>query len=217
MSKIKVALATSNQGKLDEFEQILEPFRIDLFRGAKISSPEENGRTYFENAAIKARNGAINWGVPCIGEDSGIEVVGLNYLPGHLTDRFGGFGIVDVNARRCDHFVEVPKAERTQKNNQKILGLLKGKTGDDRVAIFRACVVVADTLGKIIFANEPSVFGRILDAPRGDCGFGFDPIMEFFEYPGRSIAELTSDEKNLVSPRGQAINQLLRWLANTYR
>lgn len=212
-----IALATGNQGKLDEFQAMLEPFKIALFRGRKIKSPVEDGDDYFANAAIKARNGAAKWGVNCVGEDSGIEVIGLNHLPGHLTSRFSEFKTVDVETRTCAGHKKIKKSARDRLNNKLILDLLDGKTGDDRVAVFKACVVVASPDGEILFANEPSMYGRILDAPEGDGGFGFDPIMESFNYPGRSLAELTMDEKNLISPRGQALHQLLLWISNAYR
>ncbi len=101
-------------------------------------------------------------------------------------------------------------------NNELILNLLKGKSGDDRIARYVACVVVASPAGDILYAESAAVTGRVLLDPKGVKGFGFDPIMEFYDYPGRSVAELSMDEKNLVSHRGRVTYNLINWLARNY-
>lgn len=215
---ITVALATSNQGKLDEFERILAPYDIKLYRGPKIDSPVEDGRNYFQNAAIKAINGAKKWGVICVGEDSGIEVAGLNDLPGHLSSRFHGFQTVDLQNARCEDFQTAPKGRNIdQLNNERILELLKSKSGNERICRYVACIVLADPKSNILFHSIGTVGGIVVSKPRGDKGFGFDPIVEFHQYPGRTVAELTMEEKNLVSHRGMAVNQLLMYLSKAYK
>ncbi len=91
-----IALATSNKGKLEEVNRYLQGVKIELYRGPKLTSPVEDGTNYLANAAIKARHGAKGWNVPCVGEDSGIEVNGLNDLPGPFSARFCSFLESDI-------------------------------------------------------------------------------------------------------------------------
>ncbi len=225
MSKARfaeVALATGNKGKLAEFNAKLAILGIKMYVGPKLASPPEDGKSYFENAAIKARHGAKHWNVPCVGEDSGIEVVGLGDLPGIYSSRFATFNALDIEKgikrRSLEGFAstEVEAQMLDQKNNELILGLMRGKRGDERICRYVACVVVANPLGEILYVNETSVWGRILESPKGTKGFGFDPIVEFFEFPGRSVAELSMEEKGLISHRGQAIQNLVLWLGGEY-
>lgn len=218
----KVALATGNKGKLAEFNKLLDLLAIQLAVGPKFVSPPEDGVTYFQNAAIKAKAGAAQWGVPCVGEDSGIEVVGLGDLPGPFSARFCTFSrndiISGIKARSLVGFAsnDVPAGSADQLNNDIILEMLKGKSGEERICRYVACIVLADPNGNIQYVNESSVWGRVLEAPKGQKGFGFDPIVEFFDFPGRSVAELSMEEKGLVSHRGKATHSLVTWLAATY-
>jgi len=219
---MKVALATGNNGKLAEFDGYLRTLRMEMFQGPKLKFPPEVGDDYLRNAIGKAQHGAKEWGVVCVGEDSGIEVAGLNNLPGPFSARFAHFDwrVIEEGIRRrtlAGSAFSGPDGNADDKaNNQLILDLLRGKTGVDRYARYVACIAVADPSGKVLYVTHASVDGFILDAPRGDKGFGFDPIMEFFNFPGRSVAELTMDEKNLVSHRGRAIQNLMAWLARAY-
>ncbi len=219
----KIALATGNKGKLAEFQSYLSTLKIEMFQGPKITNyPPEDGRDYRTNAILKARHGAKEWGVPCVGEDSGIEVAGLNNLPGHLSARFSSFQDIDIKnaiARKvslddCNPGTAPTNAD--QANNDLILKLLKGQKGDARICRYVACLALVQPSGEVAYLSEASVFGRVLEAPSGKAGFGFDPIVEFFDYPGKSVAELEMTEKNLVSHRGQVIQNLLGWLARRY-
>lgn len=218
----EVALATGNKGKLAEFNAKLSILGIKMYIGPKLSSPPEDGTTYFANAAIKARHGAKNWGVACVGEDSGIEIVGLGGLPGIYSSRFSTFSTEDIQKgirlRSLEGFAstEVAAQALDQKNNELILKLMRGKMGDERICRYVANVVLASPSGEILYANEASVWGRILESPKGAKGFGFDPIVEFFDFPGRSVAELSMEEKGLISHRGQAVQNLVMWLGAQY-
>lgn len=225
MSKARfaeVALASGNKGKLLEFNAKLSIFGIKMYVGKKLTSPSEDGTSYFANAAIKARHGVKHWGVPCVGEDSGIEIVGLGGLPGIYSSRFSTFSPADIEKaiklRSLEGFAstEVEAQALDQKNNELIMKLMRGKQGDERICRYVASVVLVNPAGEILYVNEASVWGRILECPRGTKGFGFDPIVEFFDFPGRSVAELSMEEKGLISHRGQAIQNLVMWLGGQY-
>ncbi len=219
----RIAIATGNKGKLAEFNALLKTLRIEMFQGEKITDwPPEDGIDYDSNAIIKARHGAKKWGVWCIGEDSGIEVAGLNNLPGPFSARFGQFSDAQIlqGAQKLTLYgVEPANAKDGNSsdadNNARLLRLLNGKTGDARRARYVASIAVANPQGEILFSTGPmSVSGRILEAPRGKTGFGYDPIMEFYDHPGRSVAELSTEEKNAVSHRGKALISLMTWLGS---
>ncbi len=219
----KIALATGNKGKLAEFSRYLETLKIEMFQGPKITNyPPEDGRDYRTNALLKARHGAKEWKVPCVGEDSGIEIAGLGNLPGHLSARFSSFSETDIlravtrKAYLDDCTPGASPSSADQANNDLILKLLKGKDGDDRLCRYVACLALVAPNGDVLYINQSSVEGRVLKAPQGKGGFGFDPIVEFLDYPGKSVAELSMDEKNLVSHRGQVIQNLMGWLARKY-
>lgn len=218
----EIALATGNKGKLAEFNALLASLGIKMYTGSKLVSPVEDGKSYFENAAIKARHAAKEWGVACVGEDSGIEISGLGDLPGIYSSRFSTFSASDIEEgikrRSLEGFAsaEAGAQEFDQKNNELVLKLLRGRTGDERICKYVASIVVASPAGEILYLTETSVWGRILESPKGTNGFGFDSIVEFFDFPGRSVAELTAEEKGLVSHRSQAIRNLVRWLGATH-
>ena len=219
----RIALATGNKGKLAEFGGYLETLKIKMFQGPKLDFPPEDGHDYSANALIKARFGAKEWNVPCVGEDSGIEVAGLNNLPGPWSARFAHFddNVIAEGIKRRTLAGAQPRAgtngnAKDAENNNLILRLIQDKKGDARFCRYVACVALAHPNGKVLYLTQASVEGILLETPRGTTGFGFDPIVEFFDYPGRAVAELDMTEKNLVSHRGQAIQNLLRWLANHF-
>lgn len=217
-----IAIATTNKGKIAEFDGYLRTLGLTMFQGPKLSFPPEDGATYFENAAIKGRHGAKEWKVPCVGEDSGIEVVGLGNLPGSRSSRFSLFSqqaiakaIKHGTLAGCKETEEGPK-NLDQANNDKILQCLAGMKGDKRIFRYVASLVLAAPDGALLYAEQACVTGRILEAPKGSGGFGFDPIAEFLDFPGRSVAELTMDEKNLVSHRGRVMQYFLEWLGRQH-
>jgi XTP/dITP diphosphohydrolase len=186
----EVVLATSNPGKLLEFRAILGDLSVALRAlGAfpEVELPEE-GDDYEENAAAKARAIAEAVGRPALADDSGIEVAALGGRPGPRSSRFG-----------APHLDDAGRVE-------KLLAELAASGQVDRSARFVCVAALAFPGGEVITARGECP-GRILDAPRGRSGFGYDPIFEV-EVGGRSMAELPPTEKNRISHRARALHAL---------
>ena len=192
---MKIVLASGNAGKLVEMREILgDGFELIAQGDLGIADVDETGRTFVENAILKGRNASRVSGLPALGDDSGICVDALDGAPGLYSARYAG-GHGDAKA-----------------NIAKLLDALRDKP--DRSAYFYCCVVLlrhADDSAPII--AEGRWHGRILDAPRGDRGFGYDPI--FFDPILKAGAgELDPDIKNRISHRGQALARLRDRLIN---
>ena len=194
---MEVVLASSNPGKLAELKARLEPagLRVVPQDAFGVEPPEETGLTFVENALIKARAACAATGLPALADDSGIVVDALEGAPGVRSARYAGPGASDED------------------NVARLLEALRGVAPAERGAAF-VCAIVW-----LRHARDPCPIvcegvweGRVLDAPRGDGGFGYDPVF-FVEALGRSAAELSRAEKNAVSHRGQALARLLDRLA----
>lgn len=200
---MRIVVATGNPGKLAELRDLLGDSPLDLVdqRSLGIAEVEETGITFVENALLKARHAAAASGLPALADDSGLLVDALAGAPGLHTARYAG---ADANATD---------------NIAKLLTALSGVPEPRRGARFYACVTVLrapdDPLPLIA---EGEWHGRILDAPRGEGGFGYDPIFYDVER-GASAAELDERLKNRVSHRGRAIQTLRArlpvWLHST--
>ena len=182
-----LVVATGNLGKLKEIREILGPEVNLLTLQVFPDLPEvvEDGDTFQANAVKKARTVATLTGHPALGDDSGLEVDALNGAPGVYSARFAGESATDAenNALLLDRLKDVPEAERT--------------------ARFRCVVAIAAPDGAA-HISEGSCEGRILAVPRGDGGFGYDPLFLVPELD-RSFAELPASEKNRISHRGRAL------------
>lgn len=179
-------LASNNKGKLREMRAILAGFDVDVISQAEAGADfevEETGATFYENALLKAQAAAQATKMPAIADDSGLMVDFLGGGPGVYSKRYGGDGISDA-AR-----------------NALLLENLAGT--EHRDAKFVSSVVCVFPEGGIV-AAEGECRGTILRAPRGTGGFGYDPVF-FVTDLGRSMAELTEEEKNSVSHRGNAL------------
>ncbi|WP_028299952.1 RdgB/HAM1 family non-canonical purine NTP pyrophosphatase [Oceanospirillum beijerinckii] len=196
MSQQKLVLASGNKGKLKEFGQVLAPLGFEVVPQSEFNVPEvdETGLTFVENALLKAREASRVSGLPAMADDSGIEVDALNGAPGIYSARFSGPGATD------------------QKNNDKLLQELSGLTEQERSARYW-CVLVylrhADDPTPII--AQGSWEGRILEAPQGDGGFGYDPLF-WVESESCAAAQLTPEQKNKLSHRGKATLDLVAQL-----
>ena len=187
----KLVLASSNPGKLREFEALLAPLGMEVVPQASlgIADAEEPHGTFVENALAKARHASRRSRLPALADDSGICVGALGGEPGVHSARFAG----------------EPKSDA--RNNEKLAQLLAGK--DDRRAHYY-CVVVL-----LRHAEDPEPMiaegtwaGEIVAEPRGANGFGYDPYFFLRDF-GKTAAELEPEQKNLVSHRGKALRRLL--------
>ncbi|MCC8374749.1 MULTISPECIES: XTP/dITP diphosphatase [Photorhabdus] len=194
----KVVLATGNPGKVRELAQLLADFGLNIVAQTElgVNSAEETGLTFIENAILKARHAAQVTGLPAIADDSGLSVDILGGAPGIYSARYAGENATD------------------QQNLEKLLDTMKDIPDDQRQAQFN-CVLVY-----IRHAEDPTplVFhgrwpGIIAHKPAGNGGFGYDPIF-YIPKLGCTAAELTGEQKNAVSHRGQALKMMLDTLRN---
>ena len=184
---MKAVLASHNAHKIAELQKLLKSYipDIEILSLSDVSLNEEiveDGETFEENALIKARYAAKS-GLVGIGDDSGLCVEALGGAPGIYSARFAG------------------EEGNTAKNNEKLLLELKGKT--DRRAKF-VCVIACVMPDGEEFTVRGEAHGEIIETYKGEGGFGYDPL---FRYGDKTFAEMTSDEKNLVSHRGRAIKK----------
>ena len=193
----RIVLASNNAGKVREINQLLADRQIEVVpqKAFAIPDAEETGLTFVENAIIKARHAARLSGLPAIADDSGIEVDALEGAPGIYSARFAG--------PECDD----------RRNNLKLLDELQGVAEEERSARFQCLMVY------MRHADDPTPIicqgiweGRILTAPQGENGFGYDPL---FWVPSESCssAQLSPELKNRLSHRGQALRRLLKALS----
>ena len=190
----RLLVGTGNPGKQREYRELLAGLDLDLVvpgdLGPVPPEPDENGATFAENAAHKARTYAVASGLRTVADDSGLEVDALRGAPGLRSRRFFGD---DASA-----------AER----NEKLLALLDGVAS--RGARFVCVTALASPDGRVeLFDGE--VRGEIALAPRGDHGFGYDPLF-VIAGDGRTMAELPADEKHRISHRGLAVAKLRAYL-----
>jgi len=186
---VKVVLATKNPHKLEEILSILGEIpgvEFLTFRDIPLPDVEETGGTLEENAILKATSVARETGLPALAEDTGLEVEALGGAPGVRSARFAG---EDKDYRA---------------NNEKLLGLLKGVT--DRRARFRTVAVLALPDGRT-WTAEGVLEGRIAETPRGEGGFGYDPLF-IPEGETRTLAEMSPEEKNRISHRRKALEAM---------
>jgi XTP/dITP diphosphohydrolase len=184
-----IVIATRNRGKTAEIRGLLEGFPVevrDLGDFGPIPEVEEDGTTFDENAYKKSSFTARVLGYPALADDSGLAVAALNGAPGVFSARYGGAGLSDE--QRC----------------QRLLSEMKGRR--DRRAAFECVLSLAVPSGPAL-TYEGRCEGLLVEAPAGDNGFGYDPI---FFYPPlqKTFAQLSREEKSLVSHRGQALREL---------
>jgi XTP/dITP diphosphohydrolase len=189
----RLLIATHNPGKIREIAEALEPTGIEVVGMNHLSDRtevEETGSTFEANARIKAEAYSLRTDLPVLADDSGLEVDALNGDPGVRSARYGGPGLDDPG--RCRQVLE-EIADVTEP--------------EQRTARFR-CVLALAVAGRTLATFEGVVEGRLLTEPRGDNGFGYDPI--FFHPPsGCTTAQLSTAEKRRISHRGEAIRALL--------
>jgi XTP/dITP diphosphohydrolase len=192
---VKLLLASSNPGKLREYQVLAARSAVELAllpRFDRLPRFDESAPTLAENALGKALHYSRFAELPVIADDSGLVVPALGGAPGVHSARYGG--------------PQASDADRIQK----LLVELRSKGVTERCAQF-VCVLALALQGQVLAVFSDLVAGKLLEAPRGSEGFGYDPIF-FFPTLGRSFAELTREEKNQHSHRGKAFRKLLAFL-----
>ncbi len=190
----RVVLATGNAGKLAEMRAILAGHGLDVVPQSEfgIVPPVEDGDSFVANALIKARHAASVADLPAIADDSGLEVDALGGRPGLHTARYAG-----------------PQAD-DRANNEKLLAELAGVPMDRRAARYRCAMAFVREAGDPApLVAEAAWAGAIGFEPRGDGGFGYDPLF-VVDGGSRTAAEMPAADKNRVSHRGQALAMLAR-------
>lgn len=183
-------LASNNAGKLREFEQLFTKLGLEVLPQAQfgVQDADETGLSFIENALIKARHASEKTSQPAMADDSGLVVPALNGAPGIYSARYSGNGDIA--------------------NNKKLLQALEGVEGEGRNAFYVAVIAL------VKHANDPMPIiaegrwhGRIAKTPFGDGGFGYDPLFipNGFDI---TVAEMTREEKQLLSHRATALNAL---------
>lgn len=195
MTDRRLLLATTNPGKIREIRAALKGLPVKVVGLSEVlpgANYRERGRTFLENATAKSLHYSRKWSGLTLAEDSGLEIAALGGAPGVVSARF-------ARPRPSD-----------ERNNQKVLGLLEGVPAGRRRARF-VCIMALSSRGRVITTVRGEVRGTIEREPRGDNGFGYDPL---FYYPplGKTFAELPPEVKNRVSHRGRALGKMRTFL-----
>lgn len=185
-----IVAATGNQHKLAEYTRLMQGQDIEvksLNDYPNYTEPEENGTSFTENASIKAAAASEYCSVPAFADDSGLEVEALDGRPGIYSSRYA------------------------PNDSERIARLLREMEGKENRRARFVCVIAIAANGEVIETFEGEVTGTILNAPRGENGFGYDPIFQPDGFD-KSFAELTSEEKNRISHRAAAYNKALEFV-----
>ena len=193
----KIILATGNPGKVRELNAMLNGhYAVVSQKEMQVEEVPETGSSFIENALIKARNAASQTGLPALADDSGLEVDALSGDPGVKSARYGG------NACASDQ----DRVNLLLKNMENI-------QWEERTARFRCVIAVADSKGIGITQAEGSIAGMIQYRPKGDAGFGYDSIF-YSSFYDKTLAEMSMEEKNQLSHRGNAVKIVVKTLKN---
>ncbi|MBP3961443.1 RdgB/HAM1 family non-canonical purine NTP pyrophosphatase [Paenibacillus lignilyticus] len=205
-----VVVATKNAGKVREFAHAFGKLGmqvVSMFDYPNLPDVLEDGTTFAENARKKAKTVAEALGLPVLADDSGLQVTRLGGEPGVYSARYSGEGATDA------------------RNNEKLLQELARLTAEDSEpeqladgtkllseASFICTLALYDPAAEAFIESEGLVNGYMMDRPRGSGGFGYDPLF-YLKSQGRSMAELTTEEKQAISHRGTALVELLKKIA----
>lgn len=187
----KIVLASKNNDKIKEMRLILGTLPLEILSLAdfdEMPDAVEDGKTFEENALIKAKFFAERTNIACLADDSGLEVDALGGLPGVYSARFAGYHADDDT------------------NNQTLLNALKKIGVNESAAAYRCALAFVDTDGTEIFTSG-KIVGKIKTVPKGNGGFGYDPY--FYIDENRTMAQLSTEEKNLISHRGAALKEMV--------
>ena len=193
-------IATMNKGKIKEFREILGADRFtwtDLSQHTGVTEPEETGKTFRANACLKATYYATKFGMAALADDSGLEVDALAGSPGVYSARWAAMH---------------QTGSGDGANNALLLNQLAQGPDEKRTARFVCCLALSDADGNIMLTARDTVEGHIIRSPRGENGFGYDPLF-FVNALQRTTAELSPNEKHRISHRGKALARLRQLMA----
>ena len=193
---MKLIIATHNSDKEKELKSVLDDFPVEVMsldQFPEIGEIEETGSTLYENAKLKAVTVNKITNMPCLGDDTGLEVDALNGAPGVYSSRYAGENV------------------SYEDNVTKLLRELRSTPSEKRTARFRTIIFYTD--GERELYTQGEIQGIITKSPRGANGFGYDPVFYIPELK-KTMAELTSAEKNKLSHRGQAMRKFRKLLLN---
>lgn len=197
----EVVIASKNKGKIVEFKQFFAPYQIQVLSMLDmpdvIDDIEETGETFAENAIIKAETLSKLLNKPVLADDSGLEIDALDGRPGVYSARYAG------------------EDKDDQANIKKVLEELSDVPTEERTARF-VCVIAIARPGEATFYETGYCYGKIAHTPKGTNGFGYDPIFIPEGYH-QTMAELSAEEKNRISHRKHALDQLEAWLVQFSR
>jgi XTP/dITP diphosphohydrolase len=199
---MKLLVATHNRGKLREFSELLPGLKVEWLTLDDVgitADVEETGRTFLENAVLKARAYSAEAELLTLADDSGLVVDALDGAPGVYTARYGGAGL------------------KMEERYRLVLANLRGVAWEYRAAHFRCALALSGVDGRLLGTAEGRCDGQIAWEPAGDQGFGYDPIFYLPDY-GLTMGQLSSEIKNQISHRSRALEEmkplLLRLLAD---
>ena len=184
----ELVLGTNNAKKLREMKMLLEGIDVQICSLAEIENSievDETGRSFQENSELKAVEQAVHLGKWVLAEDSGLSVAALDGSPGILSARFSGAHATDKT------------------NNHMLLVMMEGVPKQERSAWYTSHMALSDPDGTVHISCQAKCYGRILEAERGESGFGYDPLFELVEYH-HTFAELGDAVKSMLSHRARA-------------
>lgn len=188
----RIVLATQNENKLKEMQAIFKHFNIQIINPPNDFDPIEDGKTFFENSLIKAKAASILMNLPALADDSGLEIEALGGEPGIYSARWAP-----------THSQRIQKALTSLENE------------DNRKAQFVCTMTLTDENGELLHTTKGICKGEILKEEKGSGGFGYDPIF-FIPELGKTMAELTMDEKNKISHRSIALREMIAFTKTDY-
>jgi XTP/dITP diphosphohydrolase len=213
-----IVFASQNPGKVKELQALTKGQNIDIIGlsdfDRDFDEPIEDGTTFLENATIKAIAYAKETGLHCLADDSGLVVDALDGKPGVISSHFAFDGDTEGEAS------SLSRQERDDHNNQRLLHDLEGIPDDQRTARFTCTMVLASPEG-LVLAHTKGEFegriGQIGEVPRGDNGFGYDPLFLVAPEFDRSSAQMDPSEKNAISHRAKAVASMIEMLGSVFK
>ncbi len=213
-----IVFASQNPGKIRELQALTQGQNIDIIGLADFDrgfeEPIEDGDTFLENATIKAVQYAKAAGMHCLADDSGLIVDALNGKPGVISSHFAFDGTTDGEA------ATLSRQQRDDRNNERLLRDLEGTPDEQRTARFTCTMVLASPEGLVLAHTKGEFEGRIGqvgEVPRGDNGFGYDPLFLVAPDHKRTSAEMEPGEKNAVSHRARAVASMIETLGSVFK